>query len=196
MRISVTLADLLAIQASSDINEIHNIVTNLLDPHPLCAQCGKPIGSGSRRPRRFCSVRCRVAHHRGQPAITVPAEPPAATDHVTESRIMYQPREKQIRDWAKLPETAELDPMPTDEEFKARWMRSHGGHERGWGQLKRDWVSVTHDNNMRHTRQYKLGLWQGRTDRAHGWPPTEIDGNDCYNLGYRLGYSDPVPALV
>lgn len=33
-------------------------------PEPLCQQCGEKIADARRRSRRFCSTRCRVAHHR------------------------------------------------------------------------------------------------------------------------------------
>lgn len=49
---------------------------------------------------------------------------------------MYEPTEKQIKNWSELT-TIE---MPSDDEFKAIWKKAHHGKEAGWGMGKRDWI--------------------------------------------------------
>jgi len=98
------------------------------------------------------------------------------------TRKMYQPTKNQERKWSEFtaPE------MPTDEEFRARWARCHHGVDRGWGMGKRDWVL----SNMTQTREYQMGLWQGRVDKARGLDYSEERNENTYNLGYYRGYTD------
>ena len=103
-------------------------------------------------------------------------------DDVPQKRKVYQPTEKQEEKWAKF----EPKEMPTDEEFKERWKKAHGGKEAGWGMMKRDWIL----SNMKETRDYQIGLWQGRVDKANGIPYAEKSEVTTYNLGYYRGYTD------
>ena len=97
-------------------------------------------------------------------------------------RKMYQPTKNQERKWAKF-ETPE---MPTDDEFKAGWARAHGGKTNGWGIGKRDFVL----RNMTSTREYQMGIWQGRVDKARGLDYSEERNENTYNLGYYRGYTE------
>jgi len=103
-------------------------------------------------------------------------------DDVPQKRKIYQPTEKQEEKWAKF----EPKEMPTDEEFKERWKKAHGGKEAGWGMMKRDWIL----SNMKETREYQMGLWQGRVDKANAIPYVEKTDVTTYNLGYYRGYTD------
>ena len=97
-------------------------------------------------------------------------------------RKMYEPTEKQISKWNALivPE------MPTDEHFKTQWKKAHHGKETGWGMGKRNWVLST----MTNTREYQMGLWQGRVDAARGLEYSEERNENTYNLGYYRGYTE------
>lgn len=89
------------------------------------------------------------------------------------SRKMYQltkSQERKIRDVE----------MPSDDWFKANRGR------RPWGLFKRDWII----GNMKYTREYQLGLGQGRVDKANGLPYSEERTDSAYNLGYYRGYTD------
>jgi hypothetical protein len=97
-------------------------------------------------------------------------------------RKIYQPTEKQEAKWA-----AYTTPqMPSDEEFKARWAKSHGGKTAGWGMAKRDWVLAS----LKSSRDYQVGIWQGRVDAARGLDYSEERNDNHYNLGYHRGYCD------
>lgn len=102
------------------------------------------------------------------------------------SRKMYQPTEKQEQNWARM--TAPV--MPTDDEFRARWKKAHHGKITGWGLGKRQWII----SSMSGTREYQMGIWQGRVDAAQELAYQEklIDDENanCYNLGYYRGYTD------
>lgn len=97
------------------------------------------------------------------------------------NRKMYEPTKNQERKWAKFNNVE----MPTDEEFKARWAKSHHGKERGWGMGKRNWIL----SSMTQNREYQIGLWQGRVDKACGLPYSEERNENTYNLGYNRGYT-------
>ena len=97
-------------------------------------------------------------------------------------RKMYQPTENQERKWAK----CEVLTMPTDEQFKEFWAKSHHGKTSGWGMMKRDWIL----REMKNSREYQMGLWQGRVDRARGLPYSEERNENTYNLGYYRGYDE------
>ena len=99
------------------------------------------------------------------------------------NRKMYQPTKNQERKWEK--EAERVVAMPTDEEFKSRWAKCHHGKERGWGMGKRDYVL----SNMTRTREYQMGLWQGRVDKARGLEYAEERNENTYNLGYYRGYT-------
>jgi len=96
------------------------------------------------------------------------------------NRKMYEPTRGNERKWARY---APVE-MPTDEEFKARWAKSHHGKIRGWGIGKRDFILT----QMVKTREYQLGLWQGRVDKARGLEYSEERNENTYNLGYHRGY--------
>jgi hypothetical protein len=101
----------------------------------------------------------------------------------------YEPTEKQNRKWAAAGVTII---MPSDDEFKARWMKSHHGVVRGWGLGKRQWIICT----LACTREYNLGIWQARVDALNGLdyqtPMSDDDGvnMNAYNLGYYRGYTE------
>ena len=99
-------------------------------------------------------------------------------------RKMYQPTEKQEKRWAREAERA--GEMPSDEWFKDRWKKDHRGKERGWGMGKRNWIL----GQMTGTREYQIGLWQGRVDAARGLDYSEERNENTYNLGYHRGYTE------
>ena len=98
------------------------------------------------------------------------------------NRKMYEPTENQERKWAKV----EALTMPTDDEFKAIWKKSHHGKVTGWGIQKKNWIL----SNMTKTREYQMGLWQGRVDAARGLDYSEERNENTYNLGYFRGYTE------
>ena len=91
-------------------------------------------------------------------------------------RKLYQPTEKQLR----LPANGDIT-VPSDEELKAIAKKSR----KPWGLVKRDFVA----NNMKRTRDYAIGLWQGRVDAARGCEYTEERLSEAYNYGYHEGYT-------
>lgn len=99
-------------------------------------------------------------------------------------RKMYQPTANQERKWAR--EAERVVEMPTDEEFKSRWAKCHHGKKAGWGMGKRDWIL----SNMTRTREYQMGIWQGRVDAANGLDYAEERNENTYNLGYYRGYTN------
>lgn len=96
-------------------------------------------------------------------------------------RKMYQPTKGNEKKWAKFtaPET------PSDEWFKELWKKTHHGKVAGWGMGKANWIT----SNMTQTREYQMGLWQGRVDRARGLDYSEERNENTYNLGYYRGYT-------
>jgi len=96
-------------------------------------------------------------------------------------RRMYQPTESQEQKWARHAAPA----MPTDDEFKAMWKKSHHGKVTGWGMGKREWIV----SQMKFSREYQIGIWQGRVDRAQGLDYSEERSENVYNLGYYRGYT-------
>lgn len=99
-----------------------------------------------------------------------------------EQRKMYEPTKNQLRKWAEF----EAPEMPTDEEFKVRWAKSHHGQVRGWGMMKSDFVL----SQMTQTQEYQTGIWQGRVDAANGLDYAEERNENTYNLGYHRGYTN------
>ena len=95
-------------------------------------------------------------------------------------RVIYQPTERQERKWAGLAPHE----MPSDEEFRTSWAKHHHGKTAGWGLGKRDWII----GNLCNGREYQIGLWQGRVDRARGLEYAEERIDSAYNLGYHCGY--------
>lgn len=93
-------------------------------------------------------------------------------------RKIYQPTEKQLKNWAIFDERA--GEMPSDDEFKARAKKEH----KPWGILKRDYIV----RQMSKTSKYQLGLWQGRVDKLRGLDYSEERSENTYNLGYYRGY--------
>ena len=98
-------------------------------------------------------------------------------------RKLYEPTKNQERRWAAFDDVAAG--MPTDEEFQARWAKSHHGKTAGWGIGKRDYVLT----QMTQTRSYQMGIWQGRVDAARGLNYSEERNENTYNLGYHRGYT-------
>ena len=97
-------------------------------------------------------------------------------------RKMYRPTENQARKWANLTPLA----VPSDDTFKALWAKKHGGKTTGWGMIKRDWIN----SNLKNSREYQIGIWQGRVDAARGLDYSEDRNENTYNLGYYRGYTD------
>lgn len=97
-------------------------------------------------------------------------------------RKMYEPTEKQEQKWSRL----QLSQLPTDGEFQARWKNAHHGKLTGWGMGKRDWIIA----NLTQSRDYQMGLWQGRVDKARGLEYSEERTDNTYNLGYYRGYTE------
>lgn len=97
-------------------------------------------------------------------------------------RKMYEPTTGNEKKWARY---APVE-MPSDAEFKARWSNAHHGKGRGWGIGKRDFVL----SQMTLTREYQIGLWQGRVDAARGLDFSEERNENVYNLGYYRGYNN------
>ena len=95
-------------------------------------------------------------------------------------RKLYEPSKNQLRKWA----ASEPPEMPSDEELKARWAKSHHGKTSGWGMGKRDFVL----SQMTQTREYQVGIWQGRVDAANGLSYSEDRNENTYNLGYHRGF--------
>lgn len=96
-------------------------------------------------------------------------------------RRMYQLTEKQLRDADRY-----TGHMPTDDEIKARWAKSHHGKTTGWGMLKRN-IALS---NLTCSAEYVRGLWQGRVDKANGLDYSEQRNDNAYNLGYHRGYTE------
>ena len=101
-------------------------------------------------------------------------------------RKQFEPTEKQLEKWTALT----IPTMPADEEFKDQWKKRHGGVERGWGISKRDWVADHANDALTCTKEYFLGLWQGRVDAARGLEKLETPQyhTDPYQFGYYWGY--------
>lgn len=97
-------------------------------------------------------------------------------------RKNYEPTEKQIEKWNKFA----APQMPSDDEFKAQWKKSHHGKETGWGMVKRNWII----SSMSQSMDYQMGIWQGRVDAARGIEYAEVDEDKAYNLGYYRGYTN------
>lgn len=102
------------------------------------------------------------------------------------NRVMYQPTNKQLTKWGT-PGDFNIDSrMPSDDEIKASWAKSHNGKTNGWGMKKRDLkLSI-----MTGSYDYQLGIWQGRVDAANGLDYSEERNENTYNLGYHRGYTD------
>lgn len=96
-------------------------------------------------------------------------------------RKMYEPTKNQERKWAELTSVE----MPSDEEFKSHWQKGHHGKLTGWGMGKRDWIL----SNLKNSREYQIGIWQGRVDAARGLDYSEERNENTYNLGYYRGYT-------
>lgn len=99
-------------------------------------------------------------------------------------RKMYEPTEKQEKNWEREAERA--GELPSDEWFKDRWAKDHHGKVSGWGMGKRDYIL----RQMTRTRDYQIGLWQGRVDAARGLEYSEERNENTYNLGYHRGYTE------
>jgi len=96
-------------------------------------------------------------------------------------RKIFEPTEKQELKWNNEPPV-----MPSDDEFKATWKKSHGGKVTGWGLGKRQWVV----SSWGMTRDYQVGMWQGRVDKANGLNYSDERLSAGYNIGYNLGYTE------
>lgn len=101
-------------------------------------------------------------------------------------RQIYQPTKNQIEKWNKF---VECKPeLPSDEEIKGRWSKSHHGKTTGWGLLKRQLVV----EQLKYDADYQLGLWQGKLDRCNGIDYSEERNEKTYNLGYYRGYNENI----
>lgn len=103
-------------------------------------------------------------------------------------RTVYEPTDKQNQKWNGFKSIE----MPTDDEFKTRWAKSHHGTTRGWGLGKRQWII----GNLSQCHEYNMGIWQARVDALRGLdyqtPLNDDDGEhiNAYNLGYYRGYTE------
>lgn len=97
-------------------------------------------------------------------------------------RVMFNPTAKQESKWSAFvaPE------MPSDDEFKRMWKKKHGGKDKGWGLEKLKWVN----SNLGSTKEYQMGLWQGRVDAANGLDYSEERGDKTQNYGYYRGFTN------
>lgn len=104
------------------------------------------------------------------------------------TRKMYKPTKNQERKWDEMSQIE----MPTDDELKAQWAKSHHGKVRGWGIGKANFIQ----SNMTQTREYQTGIWQGRVDFVCGleYQEKQADANmenaSAYNLGYYRGHTE------
>ncbi len=73
--------------------------------------------------------------------------------------------------------------IPTDAEIKAKMKAEKC--RKPFGLYKRDLALRA----LRWTRDYQLGLWQGRVDCARGLDYSDERPNEGYNLGYHEGYT-------
>ncbi len=97
---------------------------------------------------------------------------------------VYQPTEKQEQRWSEM----KAPEIPTDDAIKEKWKKSHRGSERGWGMLKAQLMAQQHQ----YTREYQIGLWQGKLDKANKVDYCEKSGEKSYNLGYYRGYNETI----
>ncbi len=106
------------------------------------------------------------------------------------TRKMYEPTRGNLKKWARWDAQREanggVSRMPTDEEFKAQWAKSHHGKTQGWGIGKRNYIL----GGMTTSREYQTGLWQGRVDKARNLEYSEERNENTYNLGYHRGYTE------
>ena len=106
------------------------------------------------------------------------------TDKNGNPRQLYEPTKKQVKRWQEY-EEKKAD-IPTDEEFKEQWKRSHHGSEKGWGMGKQQYMISL----LRQNPDYELGIGQGRVDAHRGLDYNEERSKKPYNLGYHLGYTE------
>lgn len=100
---------------------------------------------------------------------------------IVNGRIIFKPTARQEAKWDdKTPE------MPSDEYFKDQWKKTHRGKVTGWGLGKRQWLV----NSWGMTRDYQVGMWQGRVDKANGLDYNKERKDKAYNYGYNLGYTE------
>ena len=76
--------------------------------------------------------------------------------------------------------------IPSDEEIKTQWARSHHGKTAGWGMQKALLITQSYAGDV----EYQRGLWQGRVDAARGLGYSEERSEKAYNLGYYRGYDN------
>lgn len=93
------------------------------------------------------------------------------------NRKMYEPTKNQERKWSQFDNLE----MPSDDDFRTRAKKER----KPWGILKRDYIL----SQMTQTREYQMGLWQGRVDKARGLDYAEDRNENTYNLGYYRGYT-------
>jgi len=91
-------------------------------------------------------------------------------------RKVYKPTEKQEQKWEKFSGIT----MPSDDEIKKMAGR------KPWGLVKRNMVLA----RMTQTREYQMGIWQGRLDKLCGLDYSEERNENTYNMGYYRGYSN------
>ena len=64
-------------------------------------------------------------------------------------RKLYTLTEKQLRKAAESPACE----MPSDDEFKAQWKKSHHGKLTGWGMGKATWIKRQMKNDPEYVRE-------------------------------------------
>lgn len=92
-------------------------------------------------------------------------------------RVMYEPTNKiasrnSVHDMT----------IPSDDYFKDLAKK----RRKPWGIVKRDYIVGA----MAGKREYQIGLWQGRVDKARGLDYSEERNENAYNLGYYRGYTE------
>lgn len=76
--------------------------------------------------------------------------------------------------------------MPSDDELKAMWAKSHHGKVTGWGMKKAELAR----QQLKGDVDYQRGIWQGRVDRANNLPYSDERITSSYNMGYHEGYAN------
>jgi hypothetical protein len=100
-------------------------------------------------------------------------------------RKIYEPSKNQLRKWGEPGKDIEAL-MPSADDIKAMWKKSHHGKLNGWGMKKRD-IKLS---LMTATYEYQVAIWQGRVDALNGLEYSEDRNESAYNLGYHRGYTN------
>src|SRR4030042_1233979 len=102
-------------------------------------------------------------------------------------RQIYQPTKKQEEKWFVL-----SMPRTSDEQIQETWKKQHHGKLNGWGMLKKQYATQM----MQTSREYQIGLWQGKLDRCNNLEYSEERNENTYNLGYYRGYNENIHGYI